>query len=433
MVKIKQWFTSAGALLAILTGGLGASAAELPFDTILSSDYFIISTNGTSQDASNGLTSVHISNFEIGANKAPVPSTDSFLTGGSSGGPTLLGAVPDLPASGIATVSQGIGGHGNVAVTNSTDNFDAQNAGVYADPDIGIRIAGSSSGSRNASSNSFFNDPNAFPNTFTSSGSTGVLGNLGGSGAYVGPGDAVQTTRIDFAGTPGNAGVTFGFDHSTLLTELAGARAVINSLASTGTLDVSGGNGGQFDTSTTLSGPATLSSTATPSTTTFSPSSDSRDFTITLAPGLNMIDLTTGSNDISLNNSNLIIDGPAGASVVFRVDDDNFLVSNSNILVGDGGIGMNDVLFYTDQDSNNTLFGFNNTILNGVAFWSLGDGGGTIDVQNGQGCTQLVADIVDLSDVRFNHCGFAPVPEPNSLALLGVSGLLLLLHRRRDV
>lgn len=400
-----------------------STAATVPFSTTHSSDYFIVTTTGTNSDATDGIASVQISNFEIGANKAPVPSTDNFLTGGSSGGPTLLGAVPDIPATGVFPVGQGIGGHGNVAITNDEDEFDASDVGVYADPNIGIRIAAPND-SFNKASNSFFNDPNSFPNTFTPTGPTGVLGNQGGTGADVNPGAAVQSTRIDASGSPGNVGVTFGFNHSTLLTELATARSAINALGSTGTLNVAGGNGGQFDTATSLSGPASISSTPTPSTSTFSPSSDSRDFTVTLAPGLNVIDFTTGNNDISLDNSNLIIDGPANSSVIFRFDDDNFLVSNSNILLGDGGIGRNDVLFYTDQTTTDSVFSFSNTILNGVAFWSLGDGGGEINVQNGQGSTQFIADAVVLSDVRFTRWGFSPVPEPSSVALLAIVGML---------
>ena len=415
----------AAALVVSVLVAVPVHAAPLPFATDLSGEYLIVTTDGTSSDASDGLTSVAISNYEIGANKAPVPSTDDFLSGGSSGGPTLLGAVPDIPASGVATVWQAIGWKGNVAITNSADNFDADDTGIYADPDIGVQIAGSANSGRNQSDDSFFNDPNRFPNTFTPTGPTGVLGNLGGTGTFVNNNQAVQSTRVDWSN---NAGVTFSFNHSSLLGELAAARTAIDLLPSTGTLDVSGGNGGQFDTSTTLSGAASISSTPTPDTSTFDPSSDSRDFTIALAPGLNVIDFETGDNDILLNNSNLIVDGPAGSVVIFRFTDDNLLVSNSNILRGDGGIRTNSILFYTDQFSNDTIFNFQNVILNGVKFWSLGDGGGSIEVDNGQGCTQFIADTVNLQDVRFNQCS---IPEPATMGLLALGLVPMILRRRR--
>ena len=101
------------------------------------------------------------------------------------------------------------------------------------------------------------------------------------------------------------------------------------------------------------------------------------------------------------------------AFAIFRLsDNDNMIISNSNVLIGNGGITLNNVMFYTDQGENDTHFNFDNTIINGIAFWSLGLNGGTIDINNAQGCTQLVADIVDLDDVRFLRSAFAPVPCP---------------------
>ena len=235
-----------------------------PFPVTESEKYLIIA-----RERVNGNTDVNTNNFELGANKAPVPSTSNFLNGGSTGGPGLLGNVPNIPLN-AQPVFTGVSGHGNIAVTDPTGTFKLQDVGVYADPGIGIRLAGSS-GSLNTSQNSFFNDPNQFPNTFTPTGFTnpGVNNNTGGFGTKVNPNDAVQSTRIDPPGNGGfNSGITFGFNFASLLTELGAAQTAINALAATGTLNTSG-NGGKISTHTTFN----------------------------VGPGLNVIDILTGGND----------------------------------------------------------------------------------------------------------------------------------------
>ena len=105
-------------------------------------------------------------------------------------------------------------------------------------------------------------------------------------------------------------------------------------------------------------------------------------------------------------------------------------VENSNILLGDGGIGKHNVLFYTDQMENDTHFNMNNVILNGVAFWSLGSSTiAEININNAQGSTQLIAEDINLDDVRFDRWTFAP--EPGSLGLLAIGALALFGRRRR--
>ena len=149
-----------------------------------------------------------------------------------------------------------------------------------------------------------------------------------------------------------------------------------------------------------------------------------------------MIDIDTGGGvDFSLDKSNLVIDGPDDAFAISRVPDDaNMLISNSNVLVGNSGIGMDSVLFFSDKQDNNQHFNFNNTVLNGIAFWSLGQQGGEIHIDNSQGCVQLVADKINLNNVRFNRCAFGeltglglePVPEPSSIVLLGAGAIFVL-------
>ena len=198
------------------------------------------------------------------------------------------------------------------------------------------------------------------------------------------------------------AGVTGGVDHSALRNELADARTAINGLASTQVLNVPSGT---INSHTTL----------------------------TLQPGLNIIDITTNGNDFLLQNANLVIDGPEGSGAIFRLPSNaNFLVSNANILIGNGGIDLGAVLFYTDRQNNNTHFNFSNTVLNGVAFWSLGLAGGEINIDNAQGCTQLIADKITLNDVRFCGCAFVAVPAPGTAAILALAGLAAT-RRRRNV
>ena len=94
-------------------------------------------------------------------------------------------------------------------------------------------------------------------------------------------------------------------------------------------------------------------------------------------------------------------------------------MSGANIVVGDAGIGLNNVLFYTDKPDNNQHVNVNDAIINGIAFWDLNMDGGEITFNNVQGCTQAVADKINLNDIRLNNCAFV-VPEPGTASLLGL-------------
>jgi hypothetical protein len=156
--------------------------------------------------------------------------------------------------------------------------------------------------------------------------------------------------------------------------------------------------------------------------------------TINLLPGITVIDFITGGNDLLLVNENLLINGPNDAFAIFRIPDEaNFNVSQSNIVVGDSGIGLHNVLFYTDKPDNNQHVNVNDAIINGIAFWDLSMGGGEITFNNVQGCTQAVADKINLNDVRLNNCAFAPIPEPRTALLfaIGLSTVGLQLRGRR--
>ncbi|MBX3409824.1 MAG: hypothetical protein KF859_08050 [Phycisphaeraceae bacterium] len=317
---------------------------------------------------------VNMNNFELGANKAPVPSTSSFLTGGSSGGPGLLGNVPNIPLN-AAPIFSGVCGDGNIAITSGRGVYNLQDVGVYAD--LGVHAAQSASAADAGTQNSFFNDPHFFPNTFTSTGFINPLvnGNTGGFGVFVGPGAASPSSRM---AAPLRAGVTGGVDFNPLMGDIAATRAAINALPATMILDLRP-SGGVISSHRLITVPA----------------------------GISVIDVLTNGSDVSLNNANLVIDGPDGARVIVRIPRNAKMnISNGNILAGKSGIGLNAILFYSDRLDNAQHFNFNNSIVNGVAFWSVGARGGSITFNNAQGCTQIVADKIVLNDVRFCRCAF---------------------------
>jgi len=153
---------------------------------------------------------------------------------------------------------------------------------------------------------------------------------------------------------------------------------------------------------------------------------------IELGPGLTVFDIDTGGNDLLLQNRNLVIDGPADARAIFRVPDAaNFLVSQAAILLGDGGIEPGSVLFYTDKPDNNAHFSFSSAVVNGVAFWDLGDASGEVAFNNVQGCTQLIGDKLNLNDLRLTRCAFVAVPEPSDPLLLATAAVMWGLQTRR--
>jgi len=236
-------------------------------------------------------------------------------------------------------------------------------------------------GTDDGTSNSFFNDPNEWPNTFDEITSTCTF--------VVGDPDFLIDNPV-FTGVMGN------IDFTALIAELLDAKTVIPALLDPTILDVTIGLG------TGSQGVI-----------------QDIPYTINLVAGLNVIDVDTAGADFVLNRATLIIDGPEGSFAIIRIPDQvNFLISNGNVLVGDGGMGLNNVIFYSENVVNNVHFNFDNTILNGVVFWTL-ETAGEININNAQGCTQLIADKINLNDVRFTRCA------PDGDKRVGGTGILI--------
>jgi len=220
--------------------------------------------------------------------------------------------------------------------------------------------------------------------------------------------DGVSNTNYNGAPMTTSNGITGGVDHSGLIGELLDYKTDLPAAVGDNpdiVLDFSAD--GKWDT----------------------------NLTINLLSGLTVIDIDTGGNDLTLTNANLVFDGPSDAFVLIRVPDDaNFLVNQSNILIGDGGIGFNNVLFYSLKGDNNQHFNINDAVINGIAFWDLGMAGGEITFNNVQGCTQLIADKINLNDVRLTSCvagvNMAPIPEPATGSLVALGALALALRGR---
>ena len=162
----------------------------------------------------------------------------------------------------------------------------------------------------------------------------------------------------------------------------------------------------------------------------------SGDLVVNLSAGLNVFDFTDNGGaldfekDILVENGSLIFQGGVDDYAVILINEaSNFLTSNGNLVIGDGGIGLNNVVFIAQNAGTDASINISNSYINGVALWDIdGDLNNNLSLDNTIGCTQLVGDDVDIQNVRLNQCAFdttvVPIPPalalfPSALAVLG--------------
>ena len=274
-------------------------------------------------------------------------------------------SAPTVSGPGVGpTISNTPTYDGNVAIVSSSGEVKFSDMKIYAD--IGVDCAGNYSNCTDSGSN--------FSNTKydNAAGGTGLR---------------------SIGSTPD--GVNASHDMTLLLNNLATVRAFINDLDAgdvTGSIFTSGGD---IDSNQTVS----------------------------LDSGLNILDFSglSSGTDITVK-ANLIFQGAADAYAVVLVPDESlFKTSQGNLVIGDGGIGLNNVVIVSLADDNATHFDLSNTDINGVSLWDLGYGGGSVSLDNVSGCTQLVGDDVDVQNVRLSRCAFkvSVIPIPAAVWLFG--------------
>ena len=435
---------AAGALIACLGGQAQAGTVLLPGDLGVavneSAPWLFIGTGPENDSVTlEGLfnggvgDAVDHSNYEIGAIKAPVPANNGPPFGtGEDWSPDMVfessvlnvpGVTIDAGPSGIVGIlpqGQNIDYSGNVAITSPDGGFGVSNMGIFAlnqssggpTPNgmpAGIVTAGPAATAIQNNSNSFFNDVN-YPNSVNDpTPQTGdpamqlALGNgVTENHDFSNLRSVLDAAHLEIPGLPG-AGPEF------VKLEINNNGAYIDLLA--------GGNGHTIRLLDSITG---LSDGEIKGDDLIDPT----NMYVQLNPGLNIIDFDTGGTDLLLNNGNIIVDEPADSFAVFRVPTDSqFNINQGNILTGNMGIGPWNVMFYSDTMGDTSVFEFNDTILNLIAFWTLGDGAGS-NVNNSQGCVQYVGDKLNMQNIRYVKCHFSTaIPLPAAVwmgfALLG--------------
>lgn len=386
-MKLASRVTLRAMALAVNLFGIAQAADALPVgvpSTTEIDQYLIV---GMKQGASGDAFNTNSSN-ELGADQEVLSFVDPKTRDVFAERWTLAGGSATAPPPPAAPVFQGIDWSGNVALTSPTGRFSLSDIDVYAA--LGVRCATTPC------------DQSVMNTSWFPGGQTTPAGHMPGVGVSA-------------------------FDPNPLLGELAAWKAAIQGLTAEATITSNIENRN--------SKPGNLGPLVT-------------DLNAVDSNGdrLAVIDIVIndGHGDFVVNASEWILQGSDAVSAIFRVrGKSNVVVSQSSILLGDGGIGGGSptdpiarwgaLFFKGDEEgsgSSDEVFNLSNVVLNGVALWDLstvGDTGTTeISLNDGQGCAQFIGSTVTLNDVRWNRCSAgAAVPEASSLVLLG-SGLVAL-------
>ena len=158
------------------------------------------------------------------------------------------------------------------------------------------------------------------------------------------------------------------------------------------------------------------------------------DTVVNLSSGLNILNFTgTSGSDIQVDNASLIFQGAADAYAIVLVNSGAlFKATQSNLVIGNGGIGLNNVVIVSQTSGTSANIDLSNVDINGVALWDVGNDEANVSFDNVSGCTQVVGDDVDIQNVRLSRCAFeiSVIPVPPA-AVLFPSGLAALAWFRR--
>ncbi len=398
------------ATLAILITGMvfgsTAQASPLDLDFTYSSQYLGIHL-GTVESGAD-VFSVGSDGGRAGSDNRSAlgrinPLDDKPATAPPIDGPAASSGAQTVPDARLSNFG------GNIALTGSDTRIDLSTTDTYALTGLGIDCAKRRGCIEGNSNSNFFTPDGENPDTTTPIGTN--EGRL----------------RV-------NNGVNQNVDLDALYAEVGSVRAAIEGLAPTdftNTLDlrsgIGGGSAGYIDN--------------------FNSGTSNGDFILSewvdspLNSGLNIIDVRTGGNDFNINNTNFIVDGEAGSSFVFVIDNnEDMLVTNSRILAGEN-MDLNSIMFAVVSDTNDTHFNFSQSEVWGAAFWDLSskdnDYDGSIVMNNVRGCGQWVSNkLGDWNDVALTNCWYkqpktTEVPEPPVLAIFAVGLIALGLFNRR--